>query len=294
MRVILKNGKQRELILKAKRNKTWLQLSKMVGVSKDYLRIDLLNEKVSLNSEVFKKLCQVAEVEFYKHIDKKLEDNWGKVLGGKNSPGKTKKIMIPEKSIELAEIIGIILGDGNLYWNGEKGVYALKIAGDLKTERDYLLNFVKPLVDDIFKINSKIEMRKNEIFITVYSKEIIKILESFGLKNGNKKVNNVGIPEWIKTDTNFLKSCIRGLIDTDGSIFRMSRRDRKLLRISFKNKSKNLLFDARSGLISLGFSPSKIILDQFFLSKKEEIEKYKTNIRFNNIKHVRRMLNIAP
>ena len=40
--------------------------------------------------------------------------NGGQVKGGKLSTGTTKKIIIPKKDEKLAELIGIILGDGNI------------------------------------------------------------------------------------------------------------------------------------------------------------------------------------
>lgn len=295
MRIRLKRGKQRELILKAKQGKTWQEISKELKVSKDYLRIDLYNENRLLDSKLFAKLSKIASLNFSRYIKDRLEDNWGRSIGGKKSSGRTKKITKPKESEELAELVGIILGDGSLYWNEKRGVYALKIAGDLKTEKEYLTNFIKSLMDKIFKINSKIEIRKSEIFVSEYSKEIIKILEEYGLKRGNKKINNIGIPEWIKNNKKFLEACIRGLIDTDGSIFRMSRKDPTLLRISFKNRTLKLLTDARNSLITLGFSPSRAILnEQFFISRKEDIHRYITYIKFNNPKHVARLLDIAP
>jgi intein/homing endonuclease len=295
MRIKLKVGKQRELISEAKANKTWAELSKELNVNKNYLKIDLYNENRLLHSKIFYRLCKIAKIDFSRYIEKRLSDEWGKKIGGKISSGTTKKIIKPRKSAKLAELIGIILGDGNLYWNEKKGVYTLKIAGNPYDEREYLIDFVKPLLDEIFKTHSKIEIRKNELFITVYSKEIIKILEFFGLKRGNKIKNNVGIPYWIKDNKNFLKACIRGLIDTDGSVFKMSNKDSHLNRIGFKNSDKKLLNDTRKGLVLLGFHPSKIIKeDHFFISRKKDTKRYANVIKFNNPKHVRRLINIAP
>ena len=215
--------------------------------------------------------------------------------GGKCSKGRTKSAIKPKKSKQLAELIGIILGDGNLYWNNAQGVYAVRIAGDIEKEKEYHIHVIKPLIDSIFNINSKIEVRRNGRYVSEYGREIILRLEELGLKRGNKKENNVGIPQWVKEDNLYLTACIRGLIDTDGSVFRMSRKDPNLARIGFKNKSRKLLSDTRSGFIRLGFSPSKIFEDDhFFISKKTEIEKYMNEIRFNNPKHIDRLKHIAP
>ncbi|PJA22250.1 hypothetical protein COX58_02585, partial [archaeon CG_4_10_14_0_2_um_filter_Archaea_38_6] len=119
------------------------------------------------------------------------------------------------------------------------------------------------------------------------------ILEELGLKRGNKVLNNVGIPLWVFNDKNFLKACIRRLIDTDGSIFRMSKRDSNLIRINFKNCSKKLLKETREGFIKLGFNPSKIIMNtHFFLSRQKEIKRYYEEVTFNNPKHLNRLSKI--
>ncbi len=293
MRIKLKSGKQKELIFLAKRNLTWFALGNRLGISGDYLMRDLYNERRILDSKIYYRLCEISSLDYSHFIESVLDDNWGRSLGGLNSNGSTVFVNKPEKTEELAELIGIILGDGNLYWNETKGVYALKIAGDLKTEKQYI-DFIKQLVDKIFGLNSKIEIKSSELFVSVYSREIIKRFEELGLVNGNKKTNNVGIPLWIKSDVHFLKACVRGLIDTDGSIFRMSRKDPELLRISFKNKAKNLLFDAHEALIRLGFHPSKINNDQFFISRKDEVANYIKYVRFNNPKHTCRIKDLAP
>lgn len=296
MRLKLKKGKQKELISLAKANKTWNHLGSELGVNPNYLCKDIYNEKRLLSAELFQKLSNMTKKDFSEFVQQRFEDNWGRQLGGKRSGGgrTKKKIIKPEKSEELAELIGIILGDGSLYFNKSWWIYALKISGNHK-ERPYICDFVKPLLDKIFKVDSKIEVKPSELFVTVYSKEMILRLEELGLFRGNKVKNNVGIPLWIKEDKEFLKSCIRGLIDTDGSVFRMSNKDPHLARICFTNKAQNLLTDVREGLLRLGFSPSKIIKgDQFFISRKLEIRKYAEEIRFNNPKHSQRLSNIAP
>jgi hypothetical protein len=57
-----------------------------------------------------------------------------------------KQISIPSHSEELAELSGIILGDGNVQAvSGKKvGTYCVRIAGDA-LEGTYLLGYVLPL-----------------------------------------------------------------------------------------------------------------------------------------------------
>ena len=55
MRIKLIDGKQKELISKAKENNTWSTLGKKIGVNQNYLRSDLYNENRLLDSKIFDK-----------------------------------------------------------------------------------------------------------------------------------------------------------------------------------------------------------------------------------------------
>lgn len=62
-----------------------------------------------------------------------------------------------------------------------------------------------------------------------------------------------------------LKSLCRGLIDTDGSIFRMSKKRPNLIRINFKNNNERLLQAVRKSFRILGFHSSKVITKMSFI-----------------------------
>ena len=81
--------------------------------------------------------------------------NWGQIKGGKLSSGTTKTITIPPKNEKLAELVGILLGDGNIHvYKGKKSTsYAVRIAGDSNKDKKYLIDYVKPLCDSLFDVN---------------------------------------------------------------------------------------------------------------------------------------------
>ena len=119
-------------------------------------------------------------------------------------------------------------------------------------------------------------------------------MESKGLKTGNKIKSQVTIPQWIIENKKFLQACLKGLIDTDGCIHHMSKRDHNLLRITFTNYNQKLLYDTRAAFIKLGFNPSKIIRSRdFYLSRQEEIRKYLKEIGFSNKKHIDRFSKLS-
>jgi len=299
MRIKLIDGKQKELILSAKNNLSWRQLSQKLDLNPGYLERDLKNEKILLSEKLYNNLCNLSGKNFDKFITERLEDNWGQSKGGLNSPGSI--IRLPEIRFDkkLAEFVGAVLGDGHVsyYKIGKKiGVYGIRIAGDLEKDKDYHINYLTNLCKSIFNLNASEILGKHGRFLDLRSKELVNFFISMGIKPGDKIINQSTIPNWIWGNKLFLRACIGGLIDTDGSIFRMSNKDPKLLRINFTNHNWTLLNDARKAFIALGFNPSKIINNrQFFISRQEEIKKYIREIGFNNLKHNLRLQNlIAP
>ncbi len=303
MRLVLERGKQRKLILLAKGNNTWNHLSKILNIFPSYLSGDLKNESILLSKENYIKLCKLANVNFNKFIIKELEDNWGRSKGGINSPGSLKEIPKVELDEKLAEFVGAVLGDGHVefYKKGRKiGVYHIRIAGDLIKDRDYHVNYLKPLGEKLFNLEGKettrIRPKSSGRFLDFRSRRLVEFFSHMGIKPGDKIRNQSTIPKWIFKDKKYLRTCIRGLIDTDGSIARMSRRDSNLLRILFTNHNIALLKDTREAFIELGFSPSKLMNNrQFYLSRQAEIERYIKEIGFSNKKHLNRFIKFkAP
>ena len=125
-----------------------------------------------------------------------------------------KKINKPCKCAELAEFIGILLGDGNL------NTYQVSVTLD-KKEIEYC-KFVSNLCQKLFGIKPSIrtDQKKSATSIVISRVELVLFLIKLGMKKGNKITNQVDIPQWIKQNKKFRVSCLRGLIDTDGSIIK--------------------------------------------------------------------------
>ena len=176
--------------------------------------------------------------------------------------------VIPKKDEFLAEFWGIMLGDGCLQKiKGYKiGVYGLDIAGHSEHDKEYLLNFVKPLCEKLFSIKCRIYWSKSSkcVHINADSRKLVEFFENNGFKSGNKILNLVGIPFWIKKNPKFLAVCLRGLFDTDGSFYRLTNQNSH--QIQFCNKNQRLLKEVRDSLLSLGIKTSKII--NFYVRQK--------------------------
>lgn len=214
-----------------------------------------------------------------------------KSLTGEVSRGNIKEIKIPEKSEKLAELIGIILGDGSIEYAKR---YTLTIVGDSRKDREYLLNYVKPLCDSLFGVESKVSQHKtfNELFIKVHSKRLLEFLFSIGLAAGDKIKSQETIPPWVFENDPYLKACIKGLVDTDGSIYELLPHWPGFWQICFTNRNDTLLRDFREGLLKVGINCSKIYnykdgkkTPKVYITKKTELGKFYKEIGFSNPKH---------
>lgn len=292
MRLKFKNSKQKELIcnFKNRNNFTWKEFANFIDVKPGALK-GWYYERNLIPKEIYLKID--SKRKFKKEIIEELNDNWGKIKGAKKSQGSLKIIKEPRKSEELAELIGIILGDGNIhrFIKGRKvRSYMVWIAGDKRYDYDYLTKYVKKLIEDLFNIKAKIEERKsNEILIIVHSKQVVDYLIKLGLKAGDKIRNNISIPKWIFKNKKYLKACIRGLIDTDGCIYTLKPNYPNLYQLSFKNYNYKLLEDTRKAFIELGYPISRISSNiQIYLSQQKYIRKFYKEIGFSNDKHLKR------
>ena len=132
--------------------------------------------------------------------------------------------------------------------------------------------------------------KNNGRHLVVYSKELVNFFVNMGLKPGNKIKKQTTIPSWIFQKKEYLQACLRGLIDTDGCVHRMSQRDSNLIRINFVNHNLTLLKNTQKAFLLLGYHPSKIIRNRvFYISRQNEISKYLKEIGFSNKKHKDRL-----
>ena len=115
------------------------------------------------------------------------------------------------RSENLAELIGIILGDGNL--NKHSRTENLRIT--CNSEAGGYIKHVSSLMEKIFYKPAAVRKRKNEnaVSIDLYQ---CRISQRLGLPCGNKIRNNVGVPSWIIRNENYFVRCLKGLFETDG------------------------------------------------------------------------------
>lgn len=130
---------------------------------------------------------------------------------------KKKGIRIPNRlTEELAEDIGIHIGDGSLhYCNSAKSSTQIVLSSNVQ-ELDYL-DYVIALKKRLYNLNKfSIRENNNERDLVFHSIAIATFYNSvFNIPIGKKTY--IGIPEIIKKSGNkkIIASCIRGIVDTD-------------------------------------------------------------------------------
>src|SRR3989344_3403668 len=190
---------------------------------------------------------------------------------------KNPEIMVPKYSVDLAEFIGILLGDGHLT--------PTQVTVTLGTKEYEYAEYVADLMERLFKVRPKIiSSKRGDKVIYLGSTLLVKWLLKMGLVY-NKVKSQVSAPQWCLNQRQFIKAFLRGLTDTDGSVYRLSS---GRLQISICNCSRPLLESSRIGFLKLGFHPSSISANKIYLTQREDINKYYKEIGFSNIKHQQR------
>lgn len=130
-----------------------------------------------------------------------------------------------EPTSELAEFVGIMLGDGcigtYLCASGDRTKIQnrVKITINSENERLYARTCIIPLIEQLFLVQPVLCKRKGErtIDIQIFGKKIVETLtEEVGLEP-SPKFGKAIIPDWIFQHSLELDT-LRGLFDTDGCV----------------------------------------------------------------------------
>lgn len=285
--------------------------------------------RTTISKETFDKLLNFLPESERKKLRKEtieVSDNWGKVIGGKNAykanceefrKGRIKGLNLLTKRIrkaneyvcpdyeisqKLCEFIGAFIGDGcfNCYKNK---LYHIEFSGDSRMDLNYYKSNIIPTITSIMpELNPHIYFVKdsNTIRTVFYSKRLFHFIKNeFGFIPG-PKTYTVGIPEKIlSSDKKFIYATIRGIADTDGTVYIDKRKSYKTgyPRISITTKSKNL----HDQLVKILTQEFKIY--DFFNKSREayvveiygspQLKKWMSLIGFSNDRHLEKV-KISP
>lgn len=198
---------------------------------------------------------------------------------------RVKIFQLPQGySPELAEFVGILLGDG--------GITPSQITVTLNSEKDNEYSkYVTDLGKSLFGDEPKVFLRKNEKTLVLYynGASLVRYLLTIGLLTGNKIRQQVAVPGWVNTSMEYRKKCLRGLMDTDGGVFQhkytVKGKEYKYKKLAFTNKSLPLLEFVRVTLKDMGFNPKvidKVENKKVWLYNMQEVERYLVTVGTSN------------
>lgn len=296
--------------------------SKLCECSERTIR-DWRREKFSIESKSLYKLCKKAKISVPSNITiknqywytnkgsstggKSVVEKYGKVGGdseyrkkkwrewwsktGKyksNCITSAKPIKYPNFSKELAEFVGIVLGDG--------GITKRQITITLHSEDDKEYgSFVTNLIKKLFDVPVGVYKCKKDAttnYVVSRTKLVNYCTEKLGLKVGSKVTLQVDVPKWIKENNQYSVACIRGLIDTDGSVFthkyKVNGKFYTYKKIAFTNLSFPLCQAVFQTLKNNGLNPRIARQRDVWLDSQSNVKEYFQIITPHNQKHLNR------
>ncbi len=226
----------------------------------------------------------------------------GRAKGGRNSL-LTQKIQkssnfktltitpFPKKDEELAEIVGIFFGDGHLSY------YQSSIT--LNSEKDEVYaHFVTELLEKKLKIQTRKRLRRTAkaIDIVISSRMITEHLSKLGIPVGNKLKKGLVIPFWILAKKKLLSAFLRGLFDTDGSIYL----EKKIVKqktyhypcISISSASDDFLKEVKNSLLLLAIHSTSTSKNKILIRTHTGVISFMKLIGTHNMKHLTKYHNI--
>lgn len=198
-----------------------------------------------------------------------------------------KEVAIPSPSEKLAEFIGIFLGDGHV------GMYQASITTNADTDYQHA-KYVQLLVQKLFKIRATLSLKKNSNACTVVisSRTVCDFLQKNGLPQRNKIRDGVNIPRWIQKKFIYRAHCVRGLFDTDGSVYLdrhvIKGKEYRHIGLAFANQNTEILSFFKETLEGCGLHPTQKTPFRLFLRRSEEIAIFFKEFGSSNPKHKKR------
>ena len=180
--------------------------------------------------------------------------------------GRIKSVYTPlEKNGDLAELIGVVLGDGHIcvYPRSEE----LRLISN-SNNPGFIKRYAQ-LMEGIFQKKPYVIPSKSANFTKIgfYEKSIE---ERLGVPSGARKNLKIKVPDWIFKNEKFIVRYLRGLYEAEGSF--CVHEPTSTYKFLFSNKNRSMLNNVHELMQRLGFHPHRSQY-QIQISRKEEVYK---------------------
>ncbi len=202
---------------------------------------------------------------------------------------RSKYVGLPQYSKELAEFIGIMLGDGSIT------EYHVTVTLHSIDDAEYA-QYVISLMQRLFEVTPSVYHRKDAkaINIVISRKKLANHLVAIGLRRGNKIKQNLSIPSWVQARSDYHRACIRGLFDTDGTCYihtyRVKEKVYRYPKIGFSSISELLRTQVRAGLLTESINTT-YNGNNITIEAQAMVKRYLAIFGTSNPKHLKRLSN---
>lgn len=206
-------------------------------------------------------------------------------------------IKIPEPNELLAYETGVHIGDGSLHIT-KGGTHSVRFYGHGEDDWIFVSEILPKVVKQLY--NKEVKTKKcndsNKCVLNICSKAIATFKQNIGLSVGKKKM--MDLPDFVKQDRKLLISCVRGIADTDFSLyFTKNEKDRYAEPvISCVMDNKELIQNLAKHLGNFGFKTNlrldvkrtrkgkQLVEHHLAIYGKKNLEKWMEVIGFYNPK----------
>lgn len=197
--------------------------------------------------------------------------------------------------MNIYELIGFIIGDGNIYYNTARRVYRLELVGNVEEDYDYFDDIERFLFEITGKKPIKFirKVGKNKsLRIQFNNKKFVDKLISLGLPKGGKTFTITIPSKMLKKEIMF--SIIKGIFEADGCLYFSFSKKLKYPsspRLEIKSSSIVLVKQIKKFLESEGFiiyvqKPSSDKTFSIQLSGEKMLEMWRDKIGLSSLKNI--------
>ena len=161
-----------------------------------------------------------------------------------------RPLVTKKERFALAYVVGVTLGDGNLSRPNGRAT-RLRVTCDSKYVhvKEEIIGALSTLFPKN-KVSIVKGPRETYFNISLYSNNLDDLMP-WKVGEGSKMKQTAHVPTWILDDREYMKNALRGLIQTDGSIYQ----DRGYLMLNFTSIIEPLAQDVLNMMNALGFYP---------------------------------------
>lgn len=193
----------------------------------------------------------------------------------------------------MVELMGATLGDGNVY---DRRPFYVEYTGDPIKDDYYFRNVLLPIVNDQTGKHPKLFVRDRGLRFRIFSKAFVEWLKEKGIPAGEPK-GMAKAPEFIASSPRLMRRCVRGVHDTDGSVYFDMRPAyfRPYPRIELHMKNVDLVHQISGFYDDVGITHSYVkTKNSLETSGVDALRQFLRRIGFSNIYHVNRISRFYP